>query len=163
MKLKIVLTTLCLGVISFSYAQKSERIIKQPTPNQSLNTSQTSTSDTIGVNNYSRTKSPQLSTKSVDNTVSAKNNSLLQELYSIEDDRNTIENDNSFSSSERNKRINEINSTYNLKKTEFVNYVNSKGILNVSKQEQSYFLSILKSENNVTEYNKNIELINQSK
>lgn len=161
MKLKIVLTSLCLGVLTFSYAQKSERIIKQPTPSQSLNSSQTRTTDTIGVNT-SRTKSPQLSTKSVDNSVSNKNNSLLQELYSIEDQRNSIEKNNSLSTSERNNRINEINSSYNIKKAEFMNYVNSKGFSTVSKQEQSYFLSILKSDNNMTEYNKYIELIKQS-
>ncbi|HRP60332.1 MAG TPA: hypothetical protein PK833_08620, partial [Vicingus sp.] len=87
---------------------------------------------------------------------------LLQELYSIEDERNSIEKNNSLSSSERNDRINKINSSYNIKKAEFMNYVNSKGFSTVSKQEQSYFLSILKSDNNMTEYNKYIELIKQS-
>lgn len=161
MKLKLVLTTLCVSLLSFSYAQKSERVIKQAPPHQSINTSQTRVVDTIGVDK-SKTKKPQFSSKSVDNTVANKNNSLLQELYSIEDERNSIEKNNSLSSSERNDRINEINSSYNIKKAEFMNYVNSKGFSTVSKQEQSYFLSILKSDNKMSEYNKYVELIKQS-
>jgi hypothetical protein len=161
MKLKLVLTTLCFGLLSFSYAQKDEKIIKQPTPIQTINASQTKIVDTIGVDN-SKTRAPQMSSKSIDNALVSKKQSIIQELYAIEDERNNIEKDNSLSVSERSSRIDENNSKYQLKKIEFLDFVNTKGILNVSKQEQSYFLSILKSENNTIEYNKNIELIKQS-
>ncbi|HRP60331.1 MAG TPA: hypothetical protein PK833_08615, partial [Vicingus sp.] len=72
MKLKLVLTTLCVSLLSFSYAQKSERVIKQAPPHQSINTSQTRVVDTIGVDK-SKTKTPQFSSKSVHNTVANKN------------------------------------------------------------------------------------------
>ncbi|MGE0562082.1 MAG: hypothetical protein AB7O47_09715 [Flavobacteriales bacterium] len=162
MKLNLVLTTLSIVFFSFTYAQKSEKIIKQPTPYHATNLSQNSVTDTINVVNPN-TRTPQFSTSSVENALTNKNQSLLQELYSLEDERNIIDKDNSLSSSERRNRIDKNNSKYNLKKAEFIEYVNSKGILNVSKQEQSYFLSILKSSNNMSEYNKNMELIKQSK
>lgn len=161
MKLNLVLTTLCLGIFSFAYAQKSEKIIKRPAPYHSTIASQKIVTDTIGVD-HSKTRTPQLSSSAVENTSANRNQSLLQELYAIEDERNTIEKDNSLSSYERSSRIDENNSKYNLKKAEFIEYVNSKGVLNISKKEQSYFLSILKSDNNMSEYNKNIELIKQS-
>lgn len=161
MKLNLVLTTLCLGILSFAYAQKSEKIIKQPTPYHSTNASQSKVTDTINVANP-KGRTPQFSTNSVENTSNIKNQSLLQELYSIEDERNIIEKDNSLSSSERNNRIDENNSKYNLKKAEFIEYVNSKGVLNVTRNEQNYYLSLLKSDKNESEYNRVIQLIKQS-
>lgn len=161
MKLNLVLTTLCLSILSFAFAQKSEKTIKQPALHHSTTTSQKMVTDTIGIDN-SKTRTPQLSSNSIENTSVSINQSLLQQLYVIEDERNVIEKDHSLSSSERNNRIDENNSKYNLKKAEFIDYVNSKGVLNISKKEQSYFLSILKSDNNMSEYNKNIELIKQS-
>ena len=161
MKLNLVLMTFCLGIISLSFAQKSEKIIKQPTPNHQLNSSQPKHIDTIDVANP-KSRVPQLSSSSVENTSMIKNQSLLQELYSIEDERNIIEKDNSLSSSERSNKIEENNSKYNLKKAEFTEYVNSKGVLNSTKNEQSYYLSLLKSDKNESEYNRVIQLIKQS-
>lgn len=156
MQLRLILTTLCIGLASFSFAQTNQRTIKKATP--VVNTTQQSTSKSnSGATTNSR--SPQFSTSSV---ASTQNQSLLQELYAIEDQRNSIEKDHSISSTERGNLIIENNSAYSSKKTEFVIYINSKGILNVSKQEQSYFLSILKTDNNLSEYNKNIELIKHS-
>ncbi len=160
MKLHIVLTAFYLSLFSFAFTQ-NKKIIKQPAPYHSTSAAQNTVTDTIGVD-HSKTRTPQLSSSSIENTSKIKNQSLLQELYAIEDERNVIEKDNSLSSSERNNRIDENNSKYNFKKAEFIEYVNSKGVLNISKKEQSYFLSILKSDNNMSEYNKNIELIKQS-
>lgn len=161
MKLNLVLMTFCLGIVSLSFAQKSEKIIKQPTPNHQLNSSQPKHIDTIDVANP-KSRVPQLSSSSVENTSMIKNQSLLQELYSIEDERNIIEKDNSLSSSERGNKIEENNSKYNLKKAEFIKYINSKGVLNSTKNEQSYYLSLLKSDKNESEYNRVIQLIKQS-
>lgn len=161
MQLKLVLTTFCLSIVYAAFAQKSERVIKQPTSIQTINSNQNGITDTIRVD-YSKNRTKQLSSISVENTSVINNQSILQELYTIEDERNIIEKDNSLSSSERRNRIYENNSKYKIKKAEFIEYVNSKGVLNISKKEQSYFLSILKSDNNISEYNKNIELINQS-
>lgn len=161
MKLNLVLMTFCLGIISLSFAQKSEKILKQPTPNHQSNSSQPRHTDTISVANP-KSRAPQLSSRSVNNASTNKNNSLLQELYSIEDERNIIEKDNSLSSSERSNKIEENNSKYNLKKAEFIEYINSKGVLNITKNEQSYYLSLLKSDKNESEYNRVIQLIKQS-
>jgi len=62
----------------------------------------------------------------------------------------------------RGVEIQKNNTSYQVKKTEFKNYVSTKGILNVSKQEQNFYLSILKYEDK-EEYSKNIELIKSSK
>jgi hypothetical protein len=160
MKLHIVLTAFYLSLFSFAFTQ-NKKIIKQPAPYHSTSAAQSIVTDTISVD-HSKTRTPKLSNSSVENISTSRSQSLLQELYAIEDERNTIEKDNSLSSYERSNRIDENNSKYNLKKAEFIEYVNSKGVLNISKKEQSYFLSILKSDNNMSEYNKNIELIKQS-
>tara|TARA_R110001592_G_scaffold35209_10_gene120062 strand:+ start:3296 stop:3754 length:459 start_codon:yes stop_codon:yes gene_type:complete len=89
--------------------------------------------------------------------------SLLQELYFIEDERLRIEKNESLSSNERSQKIQSNNIEYNSKREEFKNYVSSKGILNVSKQEQNYYLSILKQDKEIEEYKKNIALIKNSK
>lgn len=160
MKLHIVLTAFYLSLFSFAFTQ-NKKIIKQPAPYHSTSAAQSIVTDTIGVD-HSKTRTPKFSTNSVENTSNIKNQSLLQELYSIEDERNIIEKDNSLSSSERNNRIDENNSKYNFKKAEFIEYVNSKGVLNVTRNEQNYYLSLLKSDKNESEYNRVIQLIKQS-
>jgi hypothetical protein len=103
------------------------------------------------------------STTKSNSGVEIKKQSLLEELYLIEDERQRIENNESLSSSERSQKIQSNNTEFNKKREEFKNYISSKGILNATKQEQNYYLSILKSGGDKTEYSKNIELINNSK
>lgn len=108
-------------------------------------------------------RTPQFSTStSAKSDSQNKKQSLLQELYSIEDERHRIEKNESLSQSERGSEIQKNNASYQSKKTEFKNYVSAKGILNVTKQEQNFYLSILKYEDKEG-YSKNIELIKSSK
>lgn len=89
--------------------------------------------------------------------------SILQEIYSIEDQRNAVEKNTSLSVQDRAQQINTINQNYLLKKADFEQYVVSKGVLNISTQEQNYYLSILKNDSRDQEYQDNINLINNSK
>lgn len=91
------------------------------------------------------------------------NQTILQELNFLEDQRNLVENDKTISSSERTMRIQEINSNYMLKKQNFYDYVSSVGILNITKQEQSFYLSMLKADGRNEEYQEGINSIKNSK
>lgn len=140
----ILFTALIIASISVN-AQKKEAI-KKPTEK-----------------NYSK-KAAKFSATTKDNSaVDVKKQTLLEELYLIEDERNRIENNNSLSSFDRDQKIQSNNTAFNNKRSEFKSYVFSKGILNVTKNEQSYYLSILKQDKQIEEYKKNIALINNSK
>ena len=113
-------------------------------------------------NKGSSVRSPQFTTTSVNNQSEIVKQSLLQELYSIEDQRNIIEKNNALSSSDRNLLIQENNKKYTEKRIEFINFIESKGIVNVTKQEQSFYLNCLKQDNRIDDYNKGINLIKNS-
>jgi hypothetical protein len=100
--------------------------------------------------------------KNVDNTV-VEDISLLQQLYLISDERVRVENDKSLSTSERAIRITKNANEYNLKKNEFKKYVSSKGVLNIPAKEQSFYISLLKNDNEEEECKRVIELIKTSK
>jgi hypothetical protein len=107
---------------------------------------------------------PQFKTTSTPKAnVKASNQVLLQELYLIEDERHRAEKNQSLSQSQRSLKIQENNTAYANKKQEFMSYVDSKGILNVTKQEQNYYLYLLKYDKKQEEYIKNINLIKNSK
>ena len=89
--------------------------------------------------------------------------SILQELNSIQDERNRIEKNTTLSSGERTRQIQENNIRYQSKKTEFIEYISNSGVLNVSKTEQSYYLSFLKNDNNIEKYLTTKELIKTAK
>lgn len=97
------------------------------------------------------------------NNIKSEDQSLLQELYSLEDQRQSLEKNQSISSSERASKIQELNSNYFVTKQKFYNYVSSKGILNISNQEQSYYLSLLKGDGREQDYQEGINLISNSK
>lgn len=97
------------------------------------------------------------------NHIKEEDQSLLQELYSLEDQRQSLEKNQSISSSERASKIQELNSNYFATKQKFYNFVSSKGILNISKQEQSYYLSLLKEDGREQDYQEGINLISNSK
>lgn len=102
-------------------------------------------------------------TSSVANNYDTKNQTIIQELYSLEDQRQSLEKNQSISSSERASKIQELNSNYFVTKQKFYNYVSSKGILNISNQEQSYYLSLLKGDGREQDYQEGINLISNSK
>lgn len=87
------------------------------------------------------------------------NQSLLQELYLIQDERNRIEKNSQLLPNERSNQIEANNQLFISKKEEFKAYVLAKGFYNLSKKEQNYYLSILKNEGNKEEYNKYINSI----
>lgn len=93
----------------------------------------------------------------------ANNETILQEMYSIEDERFRIENNESLSVSERASQIAKNKNRYNSKKTDFIDHVLSVGVLNVSQKEQKYYLSLLKNDNKIEECKRVIELIKTSK
>lgn len=102
-------------------------------------------------------------TSSAANNYDTKNQTIIQELYSLEDQRQSLEKNQSISSSERASKIQELNSNYFVTKQKFYNYVSSKGILNISNQEQSYYLSLLKGDGREQDYQEGINLISNSK
>lgn len=110
----------------------------------------------------SRVRSPQFSTTSINNQPEVVKHSLLQELYSIEDQRNVIEKNGALPSLDRNLLIQENSKKYNEKRIEFINFIESKGVANVTKQEQSFYLNCLKEDNRIDDYNNGIDLIKNS-
>ena len=142
---------LTAGILLFSFSLQAQEKSKQ----SSLKSTENAKPD------YTKKQS---ALKSVEDNSNNKSNkvvqeSLLQQLYFIEDERNRIEKNNQLSTIERSALVDANNQVYISKKEEFKSYVSSKGFLNVSKKEQNYYLSILKSEGNNDEYSKNINLI----
>jgi hypothetical protein len=91
------------------------------------------------------------------------NKTILQELNTLDDQRFSIESDQSLSDSERALKIQGLNANYFEVKQRFYDYVSNKGILNVSKSEQSFYLSMLKADGKTQEYQDGINLIKNSK
>jgi len=81
-----------------------------------------------------------------------KEKSLLDVLYSIDDERVVIERDKGFSKSERSIRIDENKNRFGIAKRDFYSYVKSKGFLDLSRKEQGYYLMLLKKDGNIEEY-----------
>jgi hypothetical protein len=81
-----------------------------------------------------------------------KEKSLLDVLYSIDDERLVIERDKGLSKSERSIRIDENKNRFGIAKRDFYSYVKSKGFLNLSRKEQGYYLMLLKKDGNIEEY-----------
>lgn len=148
MKKIFVLTA---GILLISFSVKAQEKTKQ----SSLTNNEAVKPD------YSKKQNVFKSSESTSNSSLNKeaNQSLLQELYLIEDERNRIEKNDQLSSNERSNQIDANNQLFISKKEEFKAYILAKGFTNVSKKEQNYYLSILKSEGNKEEYNKNINLI----
>ena len=146
----ILLTAAFIGLTLIASAQ-DKKLVEKKSTNKTVESKQ-------------RTMTPQFKTSSTPKSnVSSGNQTLLQELYLIEDDRQRIEKDQSLTQSERSQKTQENNKTYTTKKQEFMTDVASKGILNVSKQEQNYYLYLLKYDKKVEEYTENINLIKNSK
>ena len=95
--------------------------------------------------------------------VRANNETILQELYSIGDERHRIENNQGLSTSERSSQIVNNKNIYNAKRSEFKNFIKTEGVLNVSLNEQRFYLSILKDDKQEAEYKRVVELIKKSK
>jgi hypothetical protein len=119
----------------------------------------------IETKNVSRfKKTSQVSSSSIVNQFRRANNeTLLQEMYSIQDERHRIENNENLSASERSIQIEKNKNSYNLKKVEFGNYVSSNGVVNIPSKEQKHYLSLLKDDNKEEEYARVVELIKKSK
>ena len=113
--------------------------------------------------NDNREIAPQFSTTSIERQPESIGQSILQEIFLIDDQRQNIEKNQSLSPSERSQQIQENNTIYLVKKDEFVNYITSKGLLNVPPKEQNYYLYILKNDKNDLEYSRNVELIKNAK
>ncbi len=105
-------------------------------------------------------RQPTFTTSEVSNV---KQISLLQEIYEIEDERNRIEKNQSLSSTERSSLLNEVNSSYKIKKQEFLNYVNSTGFSNIPEKEQLFYISLLKEDGKMEDYKKYIDLLKSSR
>lgn len=89
--------------------------------------------------------------------------SLLQELDEIIEKRNQIEDNVLIPTTQRTQELENINSSYVLKKREFMTHVETIGVVNSSKKEQSYYLSFLKDDNRGNEYKTVIESIKNHK
>lgn len=146
-KLLLIVPALFMLSIS-SYAQTKAESVEKESSVESINK--------MVVPQFKTTSTPVAN-------VNATNQVLLQELYLIEDERQRIEKDQSLTQSERSQKTQVNNAAYINKKQEFMTYVASKGILNVSKQEQNYYLYLLKYDKKLEEYTENINLIKNSK
>lgn len=105
-------------------------------------------------------RQPAFTTSEVSNN---KQKTILEEIYEIEDERFRIEKNDKLSPTERTSMINEVNNQYNIKKQEFISYVNSKGFSNILEKEQFFYLSLLKEDGKMDEYKKYIGLLKNSK
>lgn len=105
-------------------------------------------------------RQPTFTTSEVSNV---KQISLLQEIYEISDERNRIEKNQSLSTTERSSMLNQVNTSYQLKKQEFINYVSSTGFSNLPEKEQLFYISLLKEDGKMEDYKKYIDLLKSSK
>ena len=85
--------------------------------------------------------------------------SLMEELFVLDENRSKIESGTTLSPNQRKVLLEEASSLYLDKRIEFVAYVNVEGILNISKEEQNCYLSILKEDDKIDLYKENVKLI----
>lgn len=85
--------------------------------------------------------------------------SFLDEFARINDERLSIEKDNSLSNTEKQNKIQKNNLSYLKHKEVFNKHIESIGFNNASRDEQKQFVALLKEDNNMTEYKKYVELI----
>lgn len=142
-----------LFAINFVSVSAQKQVISSP---KKLNVEDNSKTD-------NREIAPQFSTTSLERQPETIGQSILQEIFLIDDQRQNIEKNLSLLPSDRSRQIQENNTNYLVKKVEFVNYITSNGILNVPPKEQNYYLYILKNDKNDQEYIRNVELIKNTK
>lgn len=118
----------------------------------------------IGLTVYAQQDSKMAQRTSMKTSVvpTAKPQTLLEEIFLIEDEKTRLENDKNISPAERSTLINDVNINYISKKQAFVSYVEQTGILHIPPKEQSYYLSLLKQDGKKEAYKKNIDLIKSS-
>lgn len=89
----------------------------------------------------------------------ANGNSFLDKFSKLNDERISIEKDNSLSQNDRKQKIENINKAYKQHKESFYEHIKSVGFSNVSRNEQKQYVALLKEDNNMSDYKKYVELI----
>jgi hypothetical protein len=147
---------------SILFAQSEKNIIKQSSEKKVSPKISSKKLTTLSVKDGgSYNKMNQVSSPS--KFVRENNKTLLQQIYTIGDERHRIETNKELSASERADQINNNKNAYNAKRSEFKNFIKAQGVLNVSLKEQRFYLSILKDDKKEVEYKRVVTLIKKSK